>query len=278
VSLVSRLAQRGRRALRVRVARTFATERRFRRGTAAPCDGSAFGLLAAPEGTRAYVLFPRLEGIRRAPVDEAFARESGRLITEVHTGSERFSTRAQRFELDVAHLLEEPLAAVRRSFAHLPAELAELSRRVDALETRIARLPRALPDWGPCHGDLHFENVIFNEQGAALLDFDSSGFGWRLYDLATFLWSIKLKWPGWAVQYAAPDDVLWSAFLNAYRERRPLDQATIEQLPALVAARHVWALGLQAANAGDWAAYGWLTDDFLRSQLAFLGELMTALS
>jgi Ser/Thr protein kinase RdoA (MazF antagonist) len=241
-------------------------------------DGSAFGTLVAPEGVRGYVLFRRLLDIERRSVDESFARHAGRLIAQMHSSSEAFLARTSRFELDLAHLLDEALAAVQRCSGHMPEAIAELSTRVATLRRLLGRMPRGLRNWGPCHGDLHFENIVFTQDGPVLLDFDSSGFGWRLYDLATFMWSIKLKWPGWAVQYTAPDELLWSSFLDAYQEHRQLDPSILKQLPALVAARHVWAIGLQAANADDWATYGWLTDDFVRSQIAFLGDLMAPLT
>ena len=40
-------------------------------------------------------------------------------------------------------------------------------------------------DFGPIHADLLRENVLRGPEGLALIDFDDSGPGWRLYDLGT---------------------------------------------------------------------------------------------
>jgi Ser/Thr protein kinase RdoA (MazF antagonist) len=42
-------------------------------------------------------------------------------------------------------------------------------------------------DFGPIHADVLRENVLVNDRSLSLIDFDDSGFGFRLYDLGTVL-------------------------------------------------------------------------------------------
>jgi hypothetical protein len=48
------------------------------------------------------------------------------------------------------------------------------------------------------------------------LDFDCGGLGWRVYDVATFYWALKLKWVGWSVEYADSDDAINKRARHAY--------------------------------------------------------------
>ena len=56
-----------------------------------------------------------------------------------------------------------------------------LIRARDALRDRLAG------DQGLIHADVLRENVLVNEGSVSLIDFDDSGFGYRLYDLGTAL-------------------------------------------------------------------------------------------
>jgi len=43
---------------------------------------------------------------------------------------------------------------------------------------------------GICHGDLHLENVLFDNEKAGLIDFDYVCKTYQVYDLATLIWTI----------------------------------------------------------------------------------------
>jgi Ser/Thr protein kinase RdoA (MazF antagonist) len=64
-------------------------------------------------------------------------------------------------------------------------EAAALGRRVKAT------LPAGL-QWGACHGDLFRGNRHATEDGTlTLFDFDECGMGYRAYDLAVYLWTMR---------------------------------------------------------------------------------------
>lgn len=65
--------------------------------------------------------------------------------------------------------------------AATPDQRALLVRARDALRERLAG------DSGLIHADVLRENVLVNGRSVSLIDFDDSGFGFRLYDLGTAL-------------------------------------------------------------------------------------------
>lgn len=85
------------------------------------------------------------------------------------------------------------------------------------LRARLAeRLNSAAPnlDFGLIHADAVGDNVLVHDGQTTLIDFDDSGYGYRLFDLATPLNKLR----------GAPDyPDLETALLDGYRQHRPLD-------------------------------------------------------
>ncbi|MDH4072603.1 MAG: phosphotransferase [Gammaproteobacteria bacterium] len=69
------------------------------------------------------------------------------------------------------------------------------------------------------HADFTPDNVIYNDGDLAVIDFDDSAYGWHMYDIASALIEC---------QFGQDCDSLQSAFLDGYRECRPLAQQDIE--------------------------------------------------
>lgn len=66
--------------------------------------------------------------------------------------------------------------------AATPDQRATLIRARDLLRERLTGLPTGL-----IHADVLRENVLVKDRSVSLIDFDDSGFGFRLYDLGTAL-------------------------------------------------------------------------------------------
>ncbi|MDE3240668.1 MAG: phosphotransferase [Paracoccaceae bacterium] len=86
-------------------------------------------------------------------------------------------------------------------------------------------------DYGLIHADLMRENILIDGETIRLIDFDDSGFGFRLYDLGTLMLQ-NLDEP------AYPD--LLAAACEGYGSRRPLDAA---QVPFFVLLRCLASCG-----------------------------------
>ena len=81
------------------------------------------------------------------------------------------------------------------------------------------RLENKVWDYGYIHADLVSENLLVNGNDIHIIDFDDSGFGFRLHDIATAL--VK--------HHAEPDhDQLRAALIAGYRTLRPLDVEHID--------------------------------------------------
>lgn len=86
---------------------------------------------------------------------------------------------------------------------------------------------------------MHGGNNFFTPDGAiTVFDFDHSGFGWRAYDLAAFLWG-------------APPERR-DAVLAGYEALRPLTAAEKALLPDFLRVRAIWDDGDISAMVDVW--------------------------
>ena len=85
-------------------------------------------------------------------------------------------------------------------------------------------------DYGLIHADLVQENVLIGPGGPHLIDFDDSGFGYRLFDMATVL--------NFILREADPAP-LQDAFVQGYLATRPIDLCELPLFQALRAFSYV---------------------------------------
>ena len=85
-------------------------------------------------------------------------------------------------------------------------------------------------DYGLIHGDLVRENILIDGNKVQLIDFDDSGFGFRLFDIATTL----LK------NIDEPDyPLLRAALIEGYKLRRSIDHTALELFLLIRAATYM---------------------------------------
>ncbi len=85
-------------------------------------------------------------------------------------------------------------------------------------------------DYGLIHADLVSENVLINKHSLHLIDFDDSGFGYRLFDLATTVLRLQ-RLPG--------QEHLVDALIAGYVNERGLDLGTLDLFLALRACTYI---------------------------------------
>jgi len=213
-------------------------------------DGSFIHELYAPEGIRRVVLFQYAPG-HELTQDQEQSYWYGQAAAAMHTATDGFTSAHQRARIDLAHLIDQPLAAIQPFLAHRPEDWEYLQQIAGKVRERIAGLPAEQLDSGFCHGDLHGGNAHIDAQKQiTFFDFDCGGPGWRAYDIAVF------RWGPWGRQIET-----WQSFLKGYTERRPLRDLDLAAVPWFVAARHIWLLGLHTANSQDWGC-GWMNDAY----------------
>ncbi len=114
----------------------------------------------------------------------------GRLLADFHEATDRLTLPADftRPRWDIEGLVgEHPFWG--RFWEHpvaSPAQTATLHRARMFLRDRLTDHAKS-GDFGPIHADVLRENVLVNGRSLSLIDFDDSGFGFRLYDLGTVL-------------------------------------------------------------------------------------------
>lgn len=199
--------------------------------------------LRLPEGATFAVLFRFATGEVRNEPPKVAAAEVGALVGRLHTAQEAFGVRPPFAPLDARALVERPMAVLhpyRATFGRHWGWLAGCARRIAAA---LRRLPRSRPAFGPIHGDIHHGNMHFDaKRGASMLfDFDLTTTGWRIFDLATYLWA--------GSRGAKELRARAGALLAAYGRTRPLSRAELVAFPDMMAARHLWWMGFQARLA-----------------------------
>lgn len=194
-------------------------------------DGEALQHVVIDGAQRQAVLFEFAAGRQpEPPFPPELYEQEGRAVAALHRATDDFQTTHQRRPLDLATLIDGPLALVASLDVDSEIWRAILDFGQDvrrSLETLVAN---GL-DWGICHGDLTFDNLHITDDGEfAWYDFDSGGYGWRAIDCQ-----------GWS----ALDDQ-WrphgQAFLDGYREVRPLGENDIAAAPYLAVAQEIWSL------------------------------------
>ena len=110
------------------------------------------------------------------------------------------------------------------------------------LRDRARKMLDAAPgaDFGLIHADLVNENVLVDGGRVHFIDFDDSGFGYRLFDMATTL-SKAVDEPDFAA--------LQAALLHGYAEVRPVPDLTL--LPLFIVLRSLTYLGWIAARGHE---------------------------
>ncbi len=99
-----------------------------------------------------------------------------------------------------------------------PAQKATLQAARRHADAHLARIDATL-DYGLIHADALSENILVHDNSLSLIDFDDGGWGFRDFDLATFLMRFL---------DAADYNDLRAALLAGYASRRPVDSDTLD--------------------------------------------------
>ena len=127
------------------------------------------------------------------PVDQIVAQHHalGQLIARIHTATDSLTlpTNFTRPRWDIEGLVgETPFWG--RFWDHPAAspDQARTLRHARAfLQENLTKHAALGGDFGPIHADVLRENILVNNHSLSLIDFDDSGFGFRLYDLGTVM-------------------------------------------------------------------------------------------
>lgn len=112
------------------------------------------------------------------------------------------------------------------------ADQNKLGRLRGILSSKLERVQNL--DFGLIHADLVRENVLVTPSSVQFIDFDDSGYGWRVFDIATTLLRNR-KEP----HYPA----IKKAVLDGYRQSRELSERSESLLPLFLLLRSLTYIG-----------------------------------
>ncbi len=191
----------------------------------------------------------------------------GRTLARLHALTDRDAPALARVRHERAYFLDGPLAQLTAfaPFAAHEDQLTFLHEVGETLWAMASQLPRVAPYCGLCHGDwMHGNTLLAGDGNLAILDFDYCGYGWRIYDLATFIWS--QIYDGFTFDWSKGE--IYRALLAGYEAERPLAAAERSALRYFVALRQMFLFGAAIQNA---PAFGisWM-DGWLERSVEFI--------
>ena len=226
-------------------------------------NGNTLQLIDAPEGERYFVLYGYVKGdpLGRQP-SKKDAQAYGELLAAFHSTTANFPEQGARPVYDTHHLLA-------RSFADLSENLfdhLDLLKQLRAAQTRIEPALNSLDaynyDYGVIHGDIIPSNVLINGRGhQTLIDYDLFGYGWRMYDVASFL-NEAIYWQ--------MGEKVEQAFIKGYQQVRPISNEDQRTISLLGAARIIYSMSVAAAHVNTWGSKPYLLPDTLEGMLRVL--------
>jgi Ser/Thr protein kinase RdoA (MazF antagonist) len=162
----------------------------------------------------------------------------GSLMARLHNQSESWERPADftRHSWDIDGLLgDNPLWGRFWEVEGLSANQKDLILRArDRAKTELAEFGKGDDRFGLIHADFLPENLLSGKGGITLIDFDDSGFGWHMFDIATTLFYL--------VRDRVFSQVL-DAFIDGYRVHRMLPDNHLKMLQAFMVVRGLTYLG-----------------------------------
>lgn len=160
--------------------------------------------------------------------------ELGEISAEIHRHSKAWTLPAnfERLIWDYDHMLgEEPYWGRWQDGMGLDAERVELFERLSAaIKRRLGAFGKDPSRYGLVHADLRLANLLVDESGTRVIDFDDCGFSWYMYDCATALSFIEHR-PD------VPD--LVAAWAKGYRKVLDLPEADEREIPTFIMLRRL---------------------------------------
>lgn len=240
-------------------------------------DGGYISEIEAPEGLRYVVITTHAHGsvpgyCGQKHIYERDACLFGESVAELHELSEGFECNHERRKLDIDYLFESSVEVVRtyirESALFLHKERADSQEKLHAAilavkENLLTVIPDDL-DVGFCHGDCHGSNVHNDNGELTQFDFEDCGFGYRVYDIATFKWAIHGE---------DKENELWSSFLKGYASIRQPGSADLLAIPVFVIIRQLWWIAFIISNLED---FGYIdtSDRFVCKQLSRIESML----
>ena len=226
-------------------------------------DGLYVSRLAAPEGTRYSVLFEAALGVGGDDGDHGRIEAFGKMVGRMHQRSDKMGEPYRRSHLDMQHLVDENLLVIAPLMAHRDADFSLIRTIAEKCKSRISQLlPKSMPEYGICHGDLHGGDVCYDKKNnPVLFDFDSSGYGWRALDIGVFLASSD--WMNITREAEDKRRGRLATFLDGYHKIRELSEPELSTVRLGPPVRHIYLMGFVLRYTTVREGEHWANDHFI---------------
>ena len=194
-------------------------------------DGGWITEIIAPEGPRNAIVFSWVNGTAPKYDSEIHARLFGRLLSQIHTAWDDMVLQPPVPHIEVNYLPRMSLNTICMGMTLPPDSLFELTELVQRLELRLNLALKSLRDWGLCHGDIKNYNALVDGDRCALFDFEFCGWGYRLFDLASY--RLDARFSGLETQ-------AWKPFIKEYLASRPDAESSLEHVRLFMCLRLLW--------------------------------------
>ena len=150
-----------------------------------------------------------------------------------------------------------------------PKQRREFLKARIVLQGLLKKLGKTHENYGLVHADFLPDNIIVSDDGLTLIDFDDSGYGWHLYEMATGLFP-QIKQPFF--------DDLVAAYLEGYRSERDFSDEQAEFIPAFLMICGLNYLGWLQKRGDNLKYADRLAAEIISGLLEFIPQLMAELS
>jgi Ser/Thr protein kinase RdoA (MazF antagonist) len=207
--------------------------------------GHTINEIRTPEYNKFYIIYTFLEGIPLQP--QTYNIENfcslGQHIGKLHDKAKGFSPSLQSNRyLDIDFLLSSPYERLQQcglenSFSNLFSK--KINKIYKNLKLKINSIRLDNLKTGIIHGDMHPENFfIYKDKDCiSFLDFELSGYGYYVYDLATFKWKLSL------LDNHKELDAKFKNLIDGYLIQMPELFTDILHLDVFTQLRHFFILG-----------------------------------
>ncbi len=172
-------------------------------------EGSLITRIIYAKETRHMVLFSYASGHHLDyTLDQNTAMKFGKEIAKLHMESNYFEHDHNRYRIDLAYLIDEPLKLLKDLSRKYSLDNCDFfDSYAKRLYCKLNEIPLNENTFGLIHGDLNPSNIHVNKEGnVTIFDFDHCTRGLRIHDLAV----IKLCF----------DDKTYNLILNNYKLKR----------------------------------------------------------
>jgi Ser/Thr protein kinase RdoA (MazF antagonist) len=186
----------------------------------------------------------------------------GRLVGRLHNCADELGAAYERWHLDGEYLVEQALTGLEPYMGHRKQDFEFLCGVGRNLVAEVEqRLPKAAPEYGMIHGDLHTGNTLIDEAGRlALFDFDTCGYGWRALDIG--MYAANHRWLSTSDESAKTRERMWASFLEGYSSQRSLSADELAASKLGVPLRHFELIGITIRYWAPQIGEHWINDEY----------------